>query len=114
MKAGVVAVVGGAQHPADDVLSGVLLHVVKAPGPVDFPVDELTHGQCPVTGVENHAVLLLHIQNHRAAQGAVVGGLTAALGVEGGLIQLNQPFFPLGTAIDHHPVKFPQKCIFII
>ena len=114
MKARVVAVVGGAQHSADDVLTGVLLHVVKAPGPVDFPVDDLTHGQCPVTGVENHAVLLLHIQNHRAAQGAVVGGLTAALGVEGGLIQLNQPFFAPRAAGDHLRVKFPEKSVGVV
>ena len=44
----------------------------------------------------------------------MVGRLAAPLGIEGGLIKLNQPLFPLGTAIDHHPVKFPQKRIFII
>ena len=44
----------------------------------------------------------------------MVGRLAAPLGIEGGAVQLYQPFFPLGTAIDHHPVKFPQKRIFII
>ena len=61
VEAGVVAVIGGAEHPADDMLSGVLLHMVKAAGPVDFPVDGLPLGQSPVAGVENHPVPLVDI-----------------------------------------------------
>ena len=67
MKAGVVAVIGGAEHPADDVLPGVLLHVVKAAGPVDFPVDGLAHRQSPVAGVENDSVPLVDIGDLGAA-----------------------------------------------
>ena len=67
VKAGVVAVIGGAEHSADDMLTGVLLHVVKAPGPVDLPVDGLALGQGPVAGVEDDALLLLDVRDLGAA-----------------------------------------------
>ena len=67
MKAGVVAVIGGAEHSADDMLAGVLLHVVKAPGPIDLPVDGLALRQGPVAGVENHPVPLVDIGDLGAA-----------------------------------------------
>ena len=49
------------------MLPGVLLHVVKAPGPIDLPVDGLALGQGPVAGVENHPVPLVDIGDLGAA-----------------------------------------------
>ena len=114
VKARVVAVVGGAEHAADDVLAGVLLHVVKAVLPVDAPVNGLALGQGLVAGVEDYAVLFLHVGDFCRPQRAVVGGLAAAFGVKSGLIQRHQPLFAVGTAGEDAPVKFPQKRIFII
>ena len=114
MEAGVVAAVGAAQHAADDVLPGVLLHVVKAPGPVDDPVDCLPLGKGLVAGVEDDTLLLLDVRDPGAAQDAVVGRLAAALGVEGGLIQLYLPFFALGSAGQDLSVKFPLKGVGVV
>ena len=49
------------------MLTGVLLHVVKAPGPIDLPVDSLAHSQRLAAGVENDALLLLDVRDLGAA-----------------------------------------------
>ena len=73
------------------MLPAVLLHEVEPPGPVDGPLHGLPHGQGPVAEVDHLAVPLPGVGDVYAAQGAVVGGLAAALGVEGGAVQGDGP-----------------------
>ena len=69
------------------MLAGVLLHMVEAPRPVDVAADLRAYGQRPVAQVGDDTVLLMYIQHAGLAQRAVVGGLTAALGIEGGTVE---------------------------
>ena len=115
VEAHVVAGKGSAQHTADDVLAGVLLHMVKAAGPVDGAVDGGPHGQGPVAGVEHQAVPLLDVQHRRAAQVAVVRRLAAALRVKGRAVQGHKICVPLaGPAVGDDGVELLQKCVPVI
>ena len=67
MEAHVVAVIRLAQHAGDDMLTGVLLHVVKAPGPIDAAHHRGRHHQRMGHGVIDDAVFLLHVQHRLAA-----------------------------------------------
>ena len=101
VKAHVVAVERRAQHTGDDVLAGVLLHVVEAARPVEFARDLLTDGERAVTGVDNLTGALLHVEHLRPAERAAVGGLAAALRVEGGLVERHEPRLFLLYAAGH-------------
>ena len=87
MEAHVVAGEAGAEHPGNDVLAAVLLHVVEAAVPVDGAGEGGADLHRDIHGVENRAVLLLDVQDLRLAQGAEVTGLAAALRVEGRAVQ---------------------------
>ena len=87
------------QDAGKDVLTGVLLHFVKPP----FPVDAAGNGSAgnsafrqSVHAVPEDAVMLVHIGHIqrgtvRQGQGAPVGRLTAALRVEHRAVQRNAP-----------------------
>ena len=67
VKAHVVAVKLLTQDAGEDVLPGVLLHVVEPAGPVQGPCDlgpDLHRGGA---GVENHAVFLVDVRHQNAA-----------------------------------------------
>ena len=96
------------------MLAGVLLHVVKAALPVDLASDGLAHGQRLVAGVIDHAVRLMNVQNINAAQRAVVGALSAALGVEGGAVQHHPPRLFVGGAVQHRGVEPAQERVLIV
>ena len=77
------------------MLSGVALHPGKAQGPVQFPGDGSAGGQGAVGDVDDGVAPLPGVQHPDRIQGALVPGLAAALGEEGGLIQDNVPLSPL-------------------
>ena len=79
VEAHVVAVVVGAEDAGDDMLSGVLLHMVEAAGPVQGAGDGAAGLHSPVAGVENDAALFVDVGDMGAAQGAVVRRLAADL-----------------------------------
>ena len=87
VEAHIVTVVVGAENAGDDMLSGVLLHMVEAAGPVQRTGDGAADFHRLVAGVENDTALFMNIGDMGAAQGAVVRRLAAALGVEGGAVQ---------------------------
>ena len=92
-----------AEDAAEDVLPGVLLHVVKAAGPVDFAGDRGPGFHIVGAGVEHHAALLVDVRHRNLLSGggfqdAAVRGLSAALGVEGRPVQGNFPHLPSGLA----------------
>ena len=72
------------------MLSGVLLHVVKAPVPVDGALHRVADAQGPIAGVGDDAVLFVNVGDGGAAQGAVVRRLAAPFGVEGRAVQGHQ------------------------
>lgn len=74
VEAHVVAVECAAQQAGDDMLAGVLLHMVEAPRPVDVAADLRAYGQRPVAQVGDDTVLLAYIQHAGLAQRAVIGG----------------------------------------
>ena len=87
MEAHIVTVVVMAQNTGEDVLPGVLLHVVEAPGPVNAAGDVFANFHRFFDSVDYHPVLFMDIGDGNAAQGPVVGGLAASLGIEGGAVQ---------------------------
>ena len=96
------------------MLAGVLLHMVKAAGPVDRAANRFPHGQGLVAGMMDHAVPFVDVPHVDAAQGAVVGGLSAALGIEGGTVQHHVPRLFVGGAGQHRGVKLPHKGVLIV
>ena len=72
------------------MLAGVLLHVVKAAGPVDLPGEVFANFHRVFDSVENYAVFFMDIGDGKAPQRAVVGGLSTAFGVKGGPVQRHQ------------------------
>ena len=65
------------------MLSGVLLHVVEPPLPVDGAGDSFPNFHGSVHIVENHAVFFMDVRHSRSVQNAVIGRLSAPLRVEG-------------------------------
>ena len=65
--------------------SGVLLHVIKAPRPVDLPGDGANLHRT-VGGVENDVVFLVDIQHSGRTQNAMICRLSAALRIKGGAV----------------------------
>ena len=114
VEAHVVAVVGAAQHTGDDVLAGVLLHMVKAALPVDFAVYGNAHRQGMGAGVADDAIALLHVQHRLAAQPAQVAGLAAALRIKGGAVERDEVALPLRDAVRHHSVEGAHVRVVIV
>ena len=115
VKTHIVAGKGSAEHAADDVLAGMLLHVVKAAVPVDDAADRPAYRQGAVAGVKHPSLPLLNVQHRRAAQYAMVRRLTAALRIKGRAVQSHQTGAVLSLiALRDDGVKFPQECILII
>ena len=98
MEPDIITVVSAADDAADDMLTAVLLHMVKAPLPVNHTLYCFPHRNLFVTGVEDHSFLLTGIGNSNAIQTSVVCRLAAALGIKRGAVQLYQPpILPLLT-----------------
>ena len=101
MKAGVVVAEFLVEKAGNDVFAGVLLHQVKPPLPIDGAGHFLSRRQGAVAEMEDMLSLLLDIQHLHAAKDAHIAGLSAAFGIEGGLIQGDGPaFFRLFAAGD--------------
>ena len=114
VEAHIVAVKFFAQDAGDDVLSGVLLHMVKPADPVDGSHHHRAGFHRTVAGVENHAVSLMDIRHTHAAQGAVVRRLSAPLGIEGGAVQSHPPAVLRGLTGLNRGGKFPQKGVLVV
>ena len=113
MESHIVALEASAQDAADNMFAAVLLHKVKAPVEIDPAADLTAHLQRLAAGVTDHAVPLPHVGYSRAAQGAVVRRLSAALRIKGRPVQDHlPPVFPLFAA-NHHGGKLLQKGVFI-
>ena len=105
----------------EQMLRGVLLHVVNAARPIHVAVDG--PGRNFSGGVVNDVVIrrrpaaLVRIQNfhyRHVAQLAEIVRLAAGGGVKGGLVQYHAPAVAFALARDHLRVEFPQKRIAII
>ena len=90
VEAHIITVIQAAEDAAEDMLPGVLLHVVKAAVPVQEPGDHRPRLHRGGAGVNHPAVLFVDIGDGNfpagGFQNAVVRGLAAPLGVEGRLI----------------------------
>ena len=87
VEAHVVAAVIRTEDAGDDVLSGVLLHVVEPPGPVDVPGNSLPNFHSSIAGVENDPVFFVDVRDGYLSQCPVVSRLPAALWIEGRAVQ---------------------------
>ena len=70
----------------DDMFSRVVLHQIKTAGPVDLPLYLAACLQRGGAGVDHPSLTLVDLQDRYSSQGAGVVGLSAALGVKGGLV----------------------------
>ena len=103
-----------AQDAGEDVLPGVLLHVVEPPGPVDGAGHVFANFHRLFDSVDNDAVLFVDVGDGGAVQRAVVGRLAAALGVEGGAVQRHQiPVFARLTGQDRGGER-PHKGVGVV
>ena len=114
VEAHIVTVVGAAEHTGDDMLAGMLLHMVEAPRPVELAVDGIAHRQRLIAGVGDDAALFADILHRSTAQHAEVAGLTAALGIEGGGIQHHGEAALALLAGEDGGLKRTQKGVLII
>ncbi len=72
----------------DDVLSGMLLHVVSSRGLIDPPLDPFRLGR-GVDEMQDTTVALLYVEHPAAFEIAAVGRLPAPFGIEAGSIELH-------------------------
>src|SRR5579872_4046417 len=76
------------------VLAGVLLHVVKPPGPLDFPLDNLAR-RLARQNVNDLRTFINNTQNLDAIQSPGISGLAAGLRIKGRSIKVNaKTFYP--------------------
>ena len=114
VEAYVVAVVIPAQDSGENVLSGMLLHMVEPPVPVKDAGDGFPDFHFFFKRVENHPAFFMDVQYPDAVQRPVVGGLSAALRIEGGAVQNGQKavFFPFTG--ENSGGKFFQKGVLFV
>jgi hypothetical protein len=62
------------------MIPGVLLHVIPAPGPVDFAVNFFSDAKGRVRFMPHHPVFHFHINNARRVQPPRIKGLTPEVG----------------------------------
>ena len=74
------------EHRREDMLAQVLLHQLKASGPVDLSPDLLAL-QGPVQHMDDLPLLLVHLRDGDAVEGPQIAGLAPTAGIEKGLIQ---------------------------
>ena len=97
----------------EDVLAGVLLHVVEAAGPVQAPVD-FTGGQFGGQQVERAFVGRLDVQDGDVVEVAEVAGLAAALRVEGGAVEDHGGLAIYLQALHNASTKLAQIRIIVV
>src|SRR5512136_781659 len=83
-----------------DVLAGVLLHMVKAAGPVNLAMNLLAFVQLPVQEMDNLFSILKYMDHAGGAQRPPVRRLPAGLGIEAGAVEDNS-----GTAFVNKPLQ---------
>jgi methionine-R-sulfoxide reductase len=81
------------QYRGEQVLTGMLLHVVKPPGPVDLPINSIA-GKRLGQDVRYTVSFVDHLGHLDATQLAGVEQLTARRGIERGLIEIHPPTVP--------------------
>ena len=91
VEANVGAAIQLVGQAGDHMLAGVALHPAEAEGPIQGAVDGSAGGEGTVGDVNDGVGGLSHVQDVDLVQGALVGGLAAALGEEGGLVQNDAP-----------------------
>jgi hypothetical protein len=73
-----------------NVLTGVLLHVIEAARPINHPCDHIrTLWQSLLKHVHDSAILLSHhdVDHRNPTQHPSIGRLTARVGIEGGAVE---------------------------
>ena len=96
------------------MLAGVLLHVVEPPCPVDAAGDGLPNLHFFIQCVENHALFFVDVQHAGVSQSAVIGGLSAALRIEGGAVQRHQKAVFARLTRLNHGGEFRQKRVGVV
>lgn len=114
VEAHIVAVIVPAEDAGEDVLSGVLLHMVEAAGPVDGAIHVFANFHRVFDSVEDHAVFLVDVGDGKAVHRAVVGGLAAAFGIEGGAVQRHQVSALARLTGEDRGGEVPQKGVGVI
>ena len=102
------------QGAAEDVLPGVLFHMVQTGFPVDLPRHRLPHRQRGVGAVPDDPRLHPGVCHPGAAQGAGVGGLAAAFRVKGGAVQGHTPAFVRRLTGQHPGGEPAQKGVLFV
>ena len=97
----------------EDVLAGMLLHVVEAAVPV-HAAGHLRAGWLPLHQVDYLAVPIDHAGNRRTAEGAQICGLAAALRVEGRALQHHLGHLSGRCHPDHPGGELPQVAIPVV
>ena len=106
--------VPGVDDARDDVLAGMLLHQVEPVGVVHDALHGLANGQGRSHPMEDPLPLLMDMEHLHAAQGAPVGGLSAALGVEGGAVQLDLKALLRFRTIHNNGGKLCQTAVGVV
>jgi len=85
-------------HRGEQVLAGVLLHVVEAARPVDRSGEPVTHDR-GLDDVGDAVALVDHVDDRHAAEPTGVERLAPGGGVEGGAVEID-PAAGVGTGCD--------------
>ena len=89
VEAHIVVAIDPMHHAGHHMLTGVLLSQIKAPIPVDDRFNLGAHLNGLLRIMEHQAVLFVGIHYLNAVEGAVISGLSAALGIKAGFVQYN-------------------------
>ena len=102
------------QRSGDHVVGCMLLHVIKAPGPVDHAVHGSAFAQRRGHRVPDVLILHVHVDNAGVAQRTRIKGLSAGCGIEGTAIQQHVVIAAVGTAYQHLRIKLGQIRVIVI
>ena len=99
VEAHIVTVVISAEDTGENVLAGMLLHMVETPFPVNDTGYSFTNFHVSLNVVENHALFFMDVGHGKTIQCAVVSALPSSFRVEGGAVQSDEKaFFAFFTA----------------
>ena len=97
-----------------DVLAGVLLHVIEAPGPIEDALNPVPRSESPLGPMPDASVLLARVGHPGGAEPAAIGGLSSPARIEGGLVQLCPERAVLFQGLHYRAVELADGGIFVV
>jgi hypothetical protein len=99
-----------------DVLAGVLLHVIETAGAIDFALDNLSHRNHVINEVQHGTIVIAigHVEDGTATEVAEIVRLSSRRGIEGCAIKHHENAPIARASFDDRRRKAQQRAVVVV